>query len=309
RNVTRLLHATDAWFHFNEQDSWSLFHSFAFDFSVWEIWGALAYGGRLVVVPWEVSRSPDEFYDLVCETGITVLNQTPSAFKQLMQAQGRSARQHQLRYVIFGGEALEVGTLQPWYERNGEQTQLINMYGITETTVHVTYRPISAEDTRHTGASPIGRRIPDLQTYILDAQLQPVPVGVTGERYIGGAGVARGYLNRPELTAERFIRDPFAGKSESNSNSNSEAKLYKTGDLGRYLPDGNIEYLGRNDFQVKIRGFRIELGEIEAKLNACEGVSTAVVIAREDQPGDKRLVAYCVANDGVELSPAALRSA
>ncbi len=284
-NVARLFTATDAWFHFGPKDVWTLFHSYAFDFSVWEIWGALLYGGRLVVVSRDMARSTEEFYKLICREKVTILNQTPSAFRQLIAAQAESLEMHRLRQVIFGGEALEVATLKPWYEQNPNQpTELINMYGITETTVHVTYRPLERADTEMRGGSPIGCRIPDLRIYILDAQRQPVPVGVVGELYVGGAGVARGYLNRPELTAERFLPDPFV--------ADGKARMYKTGDLGKWLPGGAIEFLGRNDFQVKIRGFRIELGEIEARLAEQAGVRDAAVIAREDTPGDLRLVAY-----------------
>jgi len=284
-NVVRLFGATEAWFGFDDKDVWTLFHSFAFDFSVWELWGALLYGGQLVVVPLAVARSPREFYELLCERRVTVLNQTPSAFQQLIGAQADSERSHALRTVIFGGEALELRTLEPWYRRNGEQqTQLVNMYGITETTVHVTYRPLKGSETHRSGPSPIGERIPDLKLYVLDERRRPVPVGVSGEMYVGGAGVARGYLNRAELTAERFLADPFS--------TEPGARMYKTGDLGRWLPDGTVEYLGRNDHQVKIRGFRIELGEIESRLGAVEGVTEVVVLAREDVPGEKRLVAY-----------------
>ena len=300
RNVARLFSATDDWFQFNQQDIGVLFHSFAFDFSVWEIWAALAFGGQLLLIPQAVSRSPDDCYALLCETGVTVLNQTPSAFRQLIAAQGRSTLQHSLREVVFGGEALEPGLLKPWYARVGNAgTRLVNMYGITETTVHVTYRPLQAADAQLLGVSPIGVRIPDLQLYVLDAQREPVPVGVIGELYVGGAGVARGYLNREALTAERFINDPFS--------ENAEARLYKTGDLARWAADGSLEYLGRNDDQVKIRGFRIELGEIEARLCACEGVREAVVIAREDSPGDQRLVAYWLADEGAAPDVAQLR--
>jgi len=300
RNVARLFTATQSWFGFNHQDVWALFHSFAFDFSVWEIWGALIHGGQLVVVPQLVSRSPAECYALLCESRVSILNQTPSAFRQLIAVQGQSDLKHSLRQVIFGGEALEPGILKPWYGRAiNAGTQLVNMYGITETTVHVTYRALHAADAGLVGVSPIGGRIPDLQLYVLDAHREPVPAGVIGELYVGGAGVARGYLNRDELTAERFIADPFSGRSN--------ARLYKTGDLGRWLADGSVEYLGRNDDQVKIRGFRIELGEIEARLAACDGVREAVVIAREGAPGDKRLVAYVIASQAVELNAARLR--
>lgn len=301
--VVRLFAAAQDKFHFDGADVWTLFHSFAFDFSVWELWGALIYGGRLVLVSYDTSRSPDAFYALLCRESVTVLNQTPSAFRQLLAAQTRNPEPHALRCIVFGGEALEFHSLAPWLERNGlEHTQLINMYGITEITVHATYYRILRSDIESQRGSLIGRPLPDLSFYILDAQMQPVPLGVTGEIYIGGAGVARGYLNRPELSAERFISDPFSMNIESAD------RLYRTGDLGRRLPDGNVEYIGRNDFQVKIRGFRIELGEIEEQLAACHGVRDAVVIAREDSPGDKRLVAYLIAQDGSELSAAELRA-
>jgi amino acid adenylation domain-containing protein/thioester reductase-like protein len=287
-NVTRLLAATEEWFHFSERDVWTLFHSYAFDFSVWELWGALLYGGRVVVVPYLTARSPQEFYHLLCDEGVTVLNQTPSAFAQLIDAQAQNAEMtHSLRAVIFGGEALELRTLQPWVARNGaEAPQLVNMYGITETTVHVTYCPLTEKEIESERGSLIGRPIPDLQAYLLNQQGQPVPVGVPGEMYVAGAGVARGYLNRPDLTAQRFLPNPFS--------TEPQARMYKTGDMGRWRPDGTIEYLGRNDHQVKMRGFRIELGEIEAQLARHAHVKDAVVIPREDEPGEKRLVGYVV---------------
>ncbi|MBV8100096.1 MAG: amino acid adenylation domain-containing protein, partial [Verrucomicrobia bacterium] len=287
--MVRLFDATDAWFNFNAEDVWCLFHSFAFDFSVWELWGALRYGGRLVIVPREVARSAPDFYGLVCEEGVTVLNQTPSAFKTFIDAQSQSPVRHQLRYVIFGGEALDPTTLKPWYSQKADsKTQLVNMYGITETTVHVTYRVLDQTDISKS-ASPIGVPIPDLKVYLLDQQRQPVPFGTVGELYVGGAGVARGYLNRPELTDERFLPDPFS--------DGPQERLYRTGDLARYLPDGQLEFLGRNDSQVKLRGFRIELGEIEARLREHAQIKEAVVIARQDDSTDKRLVAYVVPRD------------
>ncbi|MFD2345911.1 amino acid adenylation domain-containing protein [Sinorhizobium terangae] len=303
--IVRLFAATRNWYDFNERDVWCLFHSFSFDFSVWELWGALRHGGRLVLVPRHIARSAPDFYNLVCKSSVTVLNQTPSAFKALIEAERESGVRNQLRYVIFGGEALEPSSLKPWFERHSEHApRLINMYGITETTVHVTYRPLNNSDTS-SSCGPIGERIPDLRIYLLDQFGQPVPFGAVGELYIGGAGVARGYLNRPELTAERFIASAFVEGD----------RLYRTGDLARYLPDGNLEFLGRNDEQVKIRGFRIEPGEIAARLCEHALVADAAVVARQDETGDKRLVAYVVARttdgsdeaDGAALA-AALRA-
>jgi amino acid adenylation domain-containing protein len=288
-NVVRLFEATHPWFGFDERDVWTLFHSYAFDFSVWELWGTLLYGGRLVVVPYWMSRSPEAFYDLLRREKVTVLNQTPSAFRQLIRAEESlgTADDLALRVIIFGGEALDFNSLRPWFERHGDQDpQLVNMYGITETTVHVTYRPVTIADLKGVTGSLIGVPIPDLQVHILDQRSQPVPIGISGELYVGGAGVARGYLNRPELTAERFVPDPFSDRRG--------ARLYKSGDMARYLPNGDIEYLGRIDHQVKIRGFRIELGEIEALLGEHPLVQEKVVLARDDVVDDKRLVAYIV---------------
>ncbi|UZE84263.1 non-ribosomal peptide synthetase [Pseudomonas viciae] len=300
-NVARLFDATAGLFDFDQNDVWTLFHSFAFDFSVWEIWGALSYGGKLVIVPSDVARSPDDFYALVCQQHVTVLNQTPSAFRQFIEARERSDREHALREVIFGGEALDFRSLRPWTARTAlSRTRLVNMYGITEITVHATFYPISQVEIDTGAPSLIGPPLPDLCLRILDEYQQPVPVGVNGEIYIGGAGVARHYLNRPELNAERFIRDPYAVEPA--------ARLYRTGDIARYRADSGVVYVGRNDSQIKIRGFRIELGEIEAQLLALADVREALVIVREDQPGDKRLVAYLIAHDGVVLESSVLRS-
>ncbi len=302
--VARLFAATDPWFGFGPDDVWTLFHSYAFDFSVWELWGALLYGGRLVVVPYAVSRSPQAFYELLASEGVTVLNQTPSAFRQLIQAEeALLAAGHlpvdTLRFVVFGGEALELQSLAPWLDRHGEDHPLlVNMYGITETTVHVTWRPIRRADLA--GArSVVGRPIPDLAILLLDAAGQLVPMGVGGEILVGGAGLSAGYLHRPELTAERFVPHPFPRTPGE--------RLYRSGDLARRLPDGDLEYLGRIDHQVKIRGFRIEPGEIEAALVLHPEVREALVLARREASGEARLVAYVVPTEGAAPGAGALR--
>ncbi|MGY8527505.1 amino acid adenylation domain-containing protein, partial [Paracidovorax citrulli] len=300
-NLSRLLAATQRWFGFGADDVWTLFHSYAFDFSVWEIFGALCHGGQLVIVPWLVSRTPQDFLALLRRERVTVLNQTPSAFRALIAQPEIYDEPLALRHVIFGGEALDPQALRPWLERVGDASpRLVNMYGITETTVHVTYRPITLGDLDPaSGArSPIGERIPDLGIRVLDAGMNPVPPGVAGELHIGGDGLARGYLNRPALTAERFVPDPFAADG---------ARLYRTGDLARWLPDGQLEYLGRIDQQLKIRGFRIEPGEIEARIMAQPGLGNAAVVA-VDGPSGARLAAYVVPCAEADLDVAQLRA-
>ncbi|HBK00214.1 MAG TPA: non-ribosomal peptide synthetase, partial [Delftia acidovorans] len=254
--------------------------------------GALCTGGRLVVVPYWVSRSPQDFLALLRAERVTVLNQTPSAFGQLVYAVEQEDVNEQggaglaLRHVVFGGEALEPESLRPWFDRFGDQSpQLINMYGITETTVHVTYREITRKDLEG-GRSPVGVAIPDLGLYVLDGSLNLLPQGVAGELYVAGEGLARGYLNRQGLTAERFIANPFAEYGE---------RLYRTGDLVRWNAQGELEYLGRADQQVKIRGFRIELGEVQSQLLAQPEVREAVVLAKQSA-GGARLVAYVSLN-------------
>ncbi|RNG18647.1 non-ribosomal peptide synthase/polyketide synthase [Streptomyces botrytidirepellens] len=289
-NVVRLFSHTRQWFSFDEADVWTLFHSYAFDFSVWEIWGPLLHGGRLVVVPYAVSRSPEEFLRLLADERVTVLNQTPSAFYALMRADEENpGAQLSLRRVIFGGEALDPRRLEGWYAQHANSDTapvLVNMYGITETTVHVTHTALDRATAARATGSGIGTGIPDLRIYVLDAALEPVPPGAVGELYVAGAGLARGYLRRPGLTASRFVADPFGPPG---------SRMYRTGDRARWSADGELEYLGRADDQVKIRGFRIEPGEIEAALTAHPAVAHAVVTAREDRPGVRRLVAYTVA--------------
>ncbi|MDX3228022.1 non-ribosomal peptide synthetase [Streptomyces sp. ME19-01-6] len=300
-NVIRLFTSTEHLFGFGADDVWTLFHSYAFDFSVWEIWGPLLHGGSLVIVDHTVTRSPHDFLELLVEQGVTVLNQTPSAFHQLLGAD----RDHPelgarlaLRHVVFGGERLDVPRLGDWYSRHPENApRLVNMYGITETTVHVTHTELVRADVARDGSvSPIGRPIPDLRLYVLDHLLRPVPPGSVGELYVAGPGLARGYAGRPALTAERFVADPFGAPGE---------RMYRTGDLARQGADGELEYVGRADGQVKLRGFRIEVGEIESALTALDEVARAAVVLREDRPGRPALVAYVVAEPGTTLPGAA----
>ncbi|MGY0017674.1 amino acid adenylation domain-containing protein [Streptomyces sp. YJ-C3] len=304
-NVHRLFTVTARQTEFRTDDVWTLFHSYAFDFSVWEMWGALLHGGRLVVVPKEVSRDPSAFLDLLVEQRVTVLNQTPSAFRALVTAAREGDPRVDalaLRTVVFGGEKLEVADLRPWAARLGlSAPTLVNMYGITETTVHVTYYVLDEDDLAQGSVSPVGVPLDDLAVRILDAHGNLAPIGVPGEIHVAGRGVARGYLGRPALTAERFVPDEFGAPGD---------RLYRSGDVARRLADGSLEFLGRNDAQVKIRGFRIELGEINAALTGQDGVRDAVVLVREDTPGDKQLVAYVVPADGAAAADTAgLRAA
>ncbi|WP_267116435.1 non-ribosomal peptide synthetase [Xanthomonas sacchari] len=283
-NVTALLDASQARFRFGPQDVWTLFHSYAFDFSVWEMWGALLYGGRLIIVSAHVSRNTESFYELVSREGVTVLNQTPSAFAQFIAVDEIRRLPLQLRLVIFGGEALRFGELRHWFERHSDRRpELVNMYGITETTVHVTQRGVAASESVQVPGSLIGNALPHLRTHVLDESMRPVEEGVPGELYVSGAGLAWGYFARASLTASRFVASPFVPGE----------RLYRSGDLVRCTSDGELEYLGRIDQQVKLRGFRIELGEIEAALLLHAGVRQAVAIARESE-GEQQLVAYVV---------------
>jgi amino acid adenylation domain-containing protein len=315
RNVVRLMTNDRFQFDFNDNDVWTLFHSYCFDFSVWEMYGALLYGGKLVIIPRMTAKDSAGFLEVLKQEKVTVLNQTPSAFYQLMTQESKvEDKELNLKYIIFGGEALNPAKLKAWNQRYPE-TRLINMYGITETTVHVTYKEILEQDME-SPASCIGLPIPTLTTYIVDRHLNLQPLGVPGELWVGGQGVSRGYLNRPELTAEKFcLRRPggalfvktapvkhpdasrknFLLKGAYRSYGSYKSYIYRTGDLARWLPDGDIEYLGRIDQQVKIRGHRIELGEIEHLLLKLKDVKEAVVIAKEDQMGDRYLCAYIVA--------------
>ncbi|OAN37590.1 non-ribosomal peptide synthetase [Mycolicibacterium iranicum] len=284
RNVHRLLKTLDADMGLAGQ-VWSQCHSLAFDFSVWEIWGGLLYGGRVVVVPDAVVRSPEDFHALLVAEKVTVLSQTPSAFYALQAADALApelGRQLSLEFVVFGGEALEPHRLSSWLTTHPVSPRLINMYGITETTVHASFREVLAGDVGST-VSPIGVPLGHLGFFVLDEWLKPVPAGVVGELYVVGAGLAEGYVGRSGLSSTRFVACPFGRSGE---------RMYRTGDVMAWGPDGQLRYVGRADEQVKIRGYRIELGEIQAALAALDGVEQAEVIAREDRPGDKRLVGY-----------------
>jgi amino acid adenylation domain-containing protein len=289
-NVAALLDATREEYALGPADVWTFFHSAAFDFSVWEIWGCLLTGGHLVVVPYWISRSPDQFHELLAERGVTVLSQTPSSFTQLVAADRAAPRDLAVRLVIFGGEPLDARTVLPWLDRRPEaRCRLVNMFGITETTVHVTAVDVT-RSAALAGSRSVGRPLPGWAVRVLDGERRDVPPGVPGEIYVGGAGVATGYLNRPELTAERFVTDPATGQ-----------RWYRSGDRGRLLPDGTLEHLGRLDDQVKLRGFRIELDEIRGVLTECPGVAAATVVVRRavpDDPATARLDAYVVADAG-----------
>ncbi|WP_137988573.1 amino acid adenylation domain-containing protein [Streptomyces vilmorinianum] len=290
RNAVRLFTATAPVFGFDETDVWSNFHSAAFDFSVWEIWGALLHGGRLVVVDNETARDPRAFHALLRRERVTVLNQTPSAFRNLVNAD-TDAGALSLRYVVFGGEKLDYRALTPWTDRHGLDTPaLVNMYGITETTVHVTWKRISAADLAGEGLSPIGEPISDLRVDILDEDGNSLPLGEEGLIHVAGAGVARGYLNHPELTAERFF--------ERTEPDGTTSRWYDSGDRGVQTAPGVFAYAGRADRQLKIRGYRVEPGEIETVLKKHPAVRDAVVLAADFGPGDPRLVAYPVTEAG-----------
>ncbi|MDL4820040.1 non-ribosomal peptide synthase/polyketide synthase [Actinomadura opuntiae] len=284
RNVTGLFAQARPLFAFSGEDVWSWFHSFAFDFSVWELWGALLHGGRVVVVPFETSRSPEEFAGLLVREGVTMLSQTPSAFYQLLSVLPPGAGAlGDVRTVVFGGEALDPARLSSWWERGDEAVRLVNMYGITETTVHVSFHELGTGSA----GGVVGRGLPGVGVFVLDEWLRPAPVGVAGEIYVTGDQVSRGYLGRAALTGERFVACPFR----------PGARMYRTGDRARWDATGRLVFAGRVDDQVQVRGFRIEPGEVAAAVAAHPAVAQAEVVAREDAPGDVRLVAYVVAPD------------
>jgi amino acid adenylation domain-containing protein len=296
RNVVRLFEQTRPWFNFSDRDVWTLFHSIAFDFSVWEIWGALLYGGHLVIVPSDVSRAPAQFRTLLEEAGVTVLNQTPSAFRQLVSEEMLQAQpsKFRLRLIIFGGEALELKILEPWIAMWGDaRPELVNMFGITETTVHVTYRRITEQDLQRLHVSPIGVAIPDLELHLLDSSGEPVLADTPGNLFVSGAGVARGYLRRPELNALRFASKYVSGRT---------VRMYDTGDRAIRTKEGEFYYLGRLDDQIKVRGFRIEPREIELCLGGHPDVTAAIITSHDYGDGDIRLRAHLVLRQDLESS-------
>ncbi|MDT0437441.1 non-ribosomal peptide synthetase [Streptomyces doudnae] len=299
-NLAWLLGAADRHFDFGPADVWTLMHSPAFDFSVWELWAPLASGGRVVVLTADQVRDPAAVHRVLREERVTVLNQTPAAFKGLrahLADTGAGFPELALRTVVFGGDAFDARDYRDWFAAPGPRPALVNMYGITETTVHVTLRTITRDDTDGGERSPVGRPLDGAHGYVLDPWGRLVPPGSVGELHVSGGGVARGYRNRPALTAERFLDDPFAAPG---------TRMYRTGDLVRVLPDGQLGYVGRADHQVKIRGYRIEPGEIETALRALPGVADASVVARRDG-GTARLVAHVVTPEGRPLDPPALR--
>ncbi|WP_030843619.1 non-ribosomal peptide synthetase [Streptomyces sp. NRRL F-4474] len=291
-SVVALLANTRPDMDFGPHDVWVQFHSYSFDFAVWELWGALVHGGELLVPEYALTRSPVDFHRLVRERSVTVLNQTPSAFHQFIEADRHAGEPlPALRRVVLGGEALDLGRLRGWVERHGTASpQLVNMYGITETTVHVTHRVLTDQDFDRGDASPIGGPIPGLAAYLLDDRLRPVPPGRVGAIYVAGAQVSLGYLGRPALTAGRFVADPFAGDG---------SRMYHTGDLARRTLDGELEFTGRADDQVQLKGFRIEPAEVEAAIRELDGVVDAAVTVAGS--GD-HLVAHVVGRPPGDLA-------
>ncbi|KAB8318928.1 amino acid adenylation domain-containing protein [Tolypothrix campylonemoides VB511288] len=283
RGVCNHLYWRQATFQLTEQDKVLQTFSLNFDPSVWQIFWPLSFGGQLFLARPGGHQDPTYLVKVITEQQITIAGLVPSIIRVLLEEKGIENCTC-LRHVTSGGEGLGVEFIDRFVERLNLHNVLLNCYGPTEGCIDVT--SWTCQPGANYTIAPIGRPTANVQVYILDENLQPVPVGQSGELHIGGVGLARGYLNRPELTKEKFIRNPFS--------SVPGARLYKTGDLARYLPDGNIEFLGRIDHQVKIRGFRIELGEIEATLGQHPALQQNLVIVREDIPGDKRLVAYVV---------------
>ena len=295
-NVLTLLEGALPVFEVGPDDRWSLFHSLSFDFSVWEIWGPIACGATIVVVPDAVARAPERFLTLLAAERVTVLNQVPSTFRHLAREYVEQAGPPlDLRYVIFGGEKVDLDVVDAFRKAcPAEPPRMINMYGITETTVVSTFFDLADAATGASAHSPIGWPLPHVTIGLRNDALELVDDGVVGEMWIGGPSVCRGYLHRPELTAERF-RDVDG------------VPYYRSGDLARRLPDGSLEYLGRNDAQVKVRGYRIELAEIEAVLRAGAATTDAAATVVRDAQGNELVVALVVPAEGHPVDAAALR--
>lgn len=289
-NVARLFPAMSRHLRFDRNDIWTLFHSHAFGFSIWETWGALAHGGRLVVVPPEVTMAPSNLLRLIASEQVTVLSQTPSAFRSLARAATTASAAvdlSSLRLVAFSGEPLESWILESWLTRFGDEKPLLaNMYALTETAGEIAFRRMVKADLKKENRSNIGVPLPDVELHLLDSNQNPVGTGQVGELYVGGPAVARGYLNQPELTSARFIPDFSIPLGDS--------RLYRTGDLARRRPDGDIEFIGRADRQIKVRGYRVEPGDIEAALMKHPQIDDAVVTPYADSDGSIHLAAYLI---------------
>ncbi|TWJ22977.1 amino acid adenylation domain-containing protein [Micromonospora endolithica] len=296
-HVCALMDACAERFTFSAADVWTMFHSHSFDFSVWELWGALLHGGRVVVVPPWVAADPRAFGELLADEGVTVLSQVPTAFGHLVaELEAHPIALPELRYVVFGGEALNTGAVRAWRELGvAPAATLVNMYGITETTVHVTFAALEDDTGTLPGATPIGRPLPHLRVLLVDERLRPVPAGEPGEMLVTGASVSYGYLGRAELTGQRFVT--LAGQ-----------RYYRSGDWARQDAEGRLHYLGRRDRQVQLRGFRVELGEPEAVIAAHPAVAQCAVLAEPNQLGELQLVAYYVPRSGVDLAPEQVRA-
>ena len=306
RSVTALLDACDRVVDVDSSDVWTLFHSYCFDFSVWELWGALAHGGKLVVVPAEAARSPESMLALLRSERVTVLNQVPSVFRYLSRAatdpdETTGQEPLPLRYVIFGGEVVDVDAVREWREAQGTATEFINMYGITETTVFATYRrllPAEIDVPPGTPVQPgavdpalnIGLPLDGLELALLTPEGRPAEPGEVGEIHLAGEQLAIGYLNRAELTAERYPVLALPGRAPR--------RYYRSGDLAVARPDGTCEFAGRADDQVKINGYRIEVAEVETALRTAPGIGDLVVVPTTSRIGERMLVAFYTAPEG-----------
>lgn len=286
KNVVRLLKNDHMKFDFNDGDVWTMFHAYGFDFSVWEMYGATLNGGKLIVLSEEEAQDTKKLLEILKKEKVTVFNQVPSAFYNLLRTDG-VRDELKIRYLIFGGEALSPAKMKEWKSWHPE-TKIINMYGITETCVHVTYREIGEKEIER-GVSDIGNAIPTLKVYLMNEE-RLCGIGEVGEICVTGEGLARGYLKQKEMTDKKFVKNPFG-----------EGRMYRSGDLGRWNEDGNIEYLGRMDEQVKVRGFRIELGDIERHLREIDGIDDCAVISKKDENGEVSICAYLVSKQELEI--------